>query len=500
MSNMGVERAFFNIATKLGVTADSFNPNPNKEENATSEPSVGPQKYEDLPYIRDFLHLRPRPTRNWKLGMAPFCNRVYRSSFQRPVISDSVETVKKLREIKETSIKQRTEEWEKARGKTHITASSAASVLGVGFSAPARYLEEKVQNIKQEVYQAAVQHGIELEPVCETEFSKAFGIKTFDCGLIRTEFTAAYGKWSFGFSPDGFGDHGELLEYKCPFKRKLTDTIPLKYYIQVQTEMNILYEMGINCVNCYYVEYRPTETVSEDMRLAVWHITIDRPIWKWMRPYFAAFSNAVEYFKARPYQWNCFAGKEFRSKRRAQFTHPSNISTSTTSTSFQNYTGAPIFPERHEDVLPPYHQLKRKRVEEKPNLIELKQEEELEPGMVLMGIISRRGALVDEDKKQIYELNSTPGLDIYEAGNYITKTCTATEDTYKDVKVAANMWSTAWAAVKDAADNKDSLSYSSFVDILCNIEARLRLTWLREMVDTKRWFSEPEPWKYGIDD
>ena len=59
-------------------------------------------------------------------------------------------------------------------------------------------------------------------------------VEVFEFGILRHPTIEC-----LGASPDGISDIGIMLEIKCPWKRKKTETIPEQYYYQIQGQLDV---------------------------------------------------------------------------------------------------------------------------------------------------------------------------------------------------------------------------------------------------------------------
>ncbi len=156
-------------------------------------------------------------------------------------------------------MEQRTEEWFNARlGK--VTASRVADVMATtksGVSASrTNYLfelmAERMTGKKVEGYtNAAMQHGIDFEPVARAAYEEIINGLVHEVGFCpHLRFT------DFGCSPDGLVGKDGLVEIKCPNTAQHVDTMltgfPSKYKPQVQAQMACTERMW-----CDFVSYDP---------------------------------------------------------------------------------------------------------------------------------------------------------------------------------------------------------------------------------------------------
>lgn len=156
-------------------------------------------------------------------------------------------------------MEQRTEEWFNARlGK--VTASRVADVMAVtktGVSGSRtnylfELLAERMTGKKQEGYtNAAMQHGIDFEPVARAAYEEVISGLVHEVGFVQ------HLRYSdFGCSPDGLVGSDGLVEIKCPNTAQHVDTMllgfPMKYNPQVQAQMACTERMW-----CDFVSYDP---------------------------------------------------------------------------------------------------------------------------------------------------------------------------------------------------------------------------------------------------
>ena len=156
-------------------------------------------------------------------------------------------------------MEQRTDEWFAARmGK--VTASRVADVMAVTRTGPSasrknymmELMVERLTGARQESYtNAAMQHGVEYEPVARAAYEQVISGLVHEVGFVMHKGIAG-----FGCSPDGLVAYDGLVEIKCPNTAQHVDTMlngfPNKYKAQVQAQ--------IACTNrswCDFVSYDP---------------------------------------------------------------------------------------------------------------------------------------------------------------------------------------------------------------------------------------------------
>lgn len=141
-------------------------------------------------------------------------------------------------------MEQRTEEWFNIRlGK--VTGSRVADVMArtkTGFSASRtnymyELLVERMTGKRQEGYtNAAMQHGIDFEPVARAAYEGVISGLVHEVGFVSHSALP-----DFGCSPDGLVGSDGLVEIKCPNTAQHVDTMlsgfPSKYQAQVQAQM-----------------------------------------------------------------------------------------------------------------------------------------------------------------------------------------------------------------------------------------------------------------------
>lgn len=87
---------------------------------------------------------------------------------------------------------------------------------------------------------AAMERGIEMEPVARTEYESIFGVEVKQVGFIIPDEDHPYHDW-IGISPDGLVDEG-MIEIKCPnqsthFEYIEDNKLPAEYRYQVQGQL-----------------------------------------------------------------------------------------------------------------------------------------------------------------------------------------------------------------------------------------------------------------------
>ena len=144
---------------------------------------------------------------------------------------------------------QGTPEWLEFR-RNGVFASDVPIIMGVSpWTTPLELYWMKVEGIELDET-PAMKRGKDLEPIARRWFEMIVGSFVNPAVITRKDFT-----W-MGASLDGINDKGILVEIKCPGKEDhevaLGNTIPLKYYPQLQYQMFVC-----DLQKMYYVSYLP---------------------------------------------------------------------------------------------------------------------------------------------------------------------------------------------------------------------------------------------------
>lgn len=163
--------------------------------------------------------------------------------------------------MKIPKIEQRSEEWYKVRNNL-ITASDFAQSLGKGkFASQNQFYKNKCgyETNVLDMSIPALQWGVRYEEVASMFYQFKMGVDIHEFGLIPhpdIDFVGA--------SPDGISNMGIMLEIKCPWKRKKTDTIPEQYYYQIQGQLEVCKLEECDYIECYIKEYGTYEEMCMD--------------------------------------------------------------------------------------------------------------------------------------------------------------------------------------------------------------------------------------------
>lgn len=163
--------------------------------------------------------------------------------------------------LNRTQFKQRSPNWYKIRYDI-LTASNIAPILDSNpFMNKLDLLIQKCKpfELQQVLSNPATMWGIKYEPIAIKIYESIKNDKVNEVGLfIHNKY-----KW-LGASPDGVCDSGKLLEIKCVWKRKITDDIPLYYWIQVQIQLEVCNLEECDLFQCKFVEYKNRHEYNND--------------------------------------------------------------------------------------------------------------------------------------------------------------------------------------------------------------------------------------------
>ena len=166
---------------------------------------------------------------------------------------------------------QRSQEWYDARY-NKITASEIASVIGTDMSnicdsefkkiykKPAfknSYELMKTKILQNDEFKGNIytDWGILFEPIATLIYEHRNTNRIIEFGLIEHP-----SKKLFAASPDGITQYNAtMIEIKVPYKRKLTGTVPLNYWMQMQLQMETC-----NLDKCHFVEVKTHKYSKEE--------------------------------------------------------------------------------------------------------------------------------------------------------------------------------------------------------------------------------------------
>lgn len=183
-------------------------------------------------------------------------------------------TVKKVKDRKSTidkyklildhllnlpKVEQRSEEWYCIR-KNLITASDFAQAVGKGkFGTVNQFYKAKCGYEQNNVDMSipALKWGVRYEEVANMFYKKKMNVDVHEFGILK------HPEIDFiGASPDGISDMGIMLEIKCPWRRKKSDTIPEQYYYQIQGQLEVCKLEECDYLECYIEEYDDREEMQ----------------------------------------------------------------------------------------------------------------------------------------------------------------------------------------------------------------------------------------------
>lgn len=195
---------------------------------------------------------------------------ICQNAFALEITSDKIlartETIKRYQSVLQNimripKVEQRSEEWYNIRQQL-ITASDFAQALGKGkFGTTSQFYKNKCgyDDTKLDFSIPALQWGVRYEEVANMFYKKKMNVNVHEFGILRHP-NIDY----IGASPDGISDMGIMLEIKCPWKRKKTETIPEQYYHQIQGQLEVCNLEECDYLECYIVEYETYEDMRDD--------------------------------------------------------------------------------------------------------------------------------------------------------------------------------------------------------------------------------------------
>lgn len=148
-------------------------------------------------------------------------------------------------------LEQGSEAWHAWRRKT-ITATMASVIMGVSpWTTPRDLFLEIIGLTPPKEKNAAMERGLELEPVARDLFNDAYKVKTKPVVMISDEHK------DVGASLDGWDEENKtLIEIKCPgvadHTKAILGQVPKHYYPQLSHQMLVA-----DVEKCFYVSYRP---------------------------------------------------------------------------------------------------------------------------------------------------------------------------------------------------------------------------------------------------
>lgn len=154
---------------------------------------------------------------------------------------------------------QKSNEWHNIRHNI-ITASNIASVLDANpYLSKKDLLIKKCTQIENE-HNNATHWGTKYEPVALDIYQKLFDQTVHSVGLfIHDNYS-----W-LGASPDGLCETGKLVEIKCVYSRRITDVVPLYYWMQVQIQLEVCDLEDCDFFQCKFIEYANKSEYQKDI-------------------------------------------------------------------------------------------------------------------------------------------------------------------------------------------------------------------------------------------
>lgn len=144
-------------------------------------------------------------------------------------------------------VAQRSPEWYELR-RNRLTASDMAQAMGRGkFGNRSQLLKKKAfpEDAPLNMNSEPLRWGVMFEPIASRSYSQRLNdMLIHDFGLIPHSSIEC-----FGASPDGITELGVMVEFKCPWRRKIDGNVLEQYEIQMQGQMAVC-ELD----ECHFVE------------------------------------------------------------------------------------------------------------------------------------------------------------------------------------------------------------------------------------------------------
>lgn len=164
------------------------------------------------------------------------------------------------RENNNEFLKQRTPAWYEARSRM-LTASEISSVIDCNIyqSSYDLILQKLASRASSVVNSPATNWGNKFEPIAIKFYEFLVGESVYGIGLV----THAIHKW-LGASPDGLILSGKLLEIKCPHNRIIGGDPPIRYWIQMQIQMEVCNMNECDYLECKFYQYATNVEYESD--------------------------------------------------------------------------------------------------------------------------------------------------------------------------------------------------------------------------------------------
>lgn len=193
------------------------------------------------------------------------CEHLFSTTKIKNRIHNITENINQLRILNAIPlIPQRTPEWYALRTKL-ITASDFGDALGIekfGKKNDTKGFFKKKCGFDEVVYDMTnpiLQWGVMFEPVANDIYVHRTGLKVYEFGLIQHPIIEC-----LGASPDGINSIGVMLEIKCPYKRKINESILEQYYYQIQGQLDACKLSECDFLEIDFCEYPDSDSFWED--------------------------------------------------------------------------------------------------------------------------------------------------------------------------------------------------------------------------------------------
>lgn len=154
-------------------------------------------------------------------------------------------------------VQQRSPEWYELR-RNRLTASDLAQAMGRGkFGNRSQLLRKKAfpEDSTFSMNSEPLRWGVMFEPIAARSYTQRMNdVVLYDFGCIPHPDISC-----FGASPDGISELGIMVEFKCPWRRKIDGNVLEQYEIQMQGQMAVC---GLE--ECHFVECDIQKLENED--------------------------------------------------------------------------------------------------------------------------------------------------------------------------------------------------------------------------------------------
>lgn len=168
-----------------------------------------------------------------------------------------------------------------------ITSTRVASILGESPYETPELARKRMQNTSKRSFSCkATQYGKKMEYIGLRRYGDITG-NTLPMNEEQKQYTHPQYPFLVG-CPDGITSDNRLVEIKCLYQRKITNTIPVHHYHQIQALLHVC-DLSI----CDYVQFKP-QTRTQKEQIHIIDVEIDQ---EWMNKHIhilATFSSDAQ--------------------------------------------------------------------------------------------------------------------------------------------------------------------------------------------------------------